>query len=160
MDKAHIILEIQRTAQASGGKPLGRERFERETGIKESAWLGKFWTRWSDAVREAGFSPNEMNRPHPLEELLRPLAAFAIELGRFPTQPELNLKKRNDPSFPSPDSIRRRLGNKKDVIAARLLEFCNANTEFSDAIPYCRPHIKEERNDSPCDEASGLLRLS
>ena len=54
MDKQHIIEEIKRNAQENGGEPLGRHRFLTETGIRESDWIGRYWTKWSDAVREAG----------------------------------------------------------------------------------------------------------
>lgn len=156
MDKAHIISEIRRTAEANGGVPLGRDRFEQETGIKESTWSGKLWTRWSDAVREAGLLPNTMIQPHPVDDLLRPLAQLALELGQFPTQPEMNLKRRNDPSFPSPDSIRRRLGCKNDL-AARLLEFSKANLEFKEVESLCLPHIKHSINAPQETLASGLV---
>ena len=63
MDKRHILLEIARTAALNGGVTLGRERFFQETGIKESDWMGKFWARWSDAVKEAGGIPNRLNAP-------------------------------------------------------------------------------------------------
>lgn len=156
MDKAQIIAEIQRTAVANSGPPLGRKRFEAETGIKESSWLGKYWTRWSDAVREAGFAPNRMNAPHAMEELLRPLALLAVELGHLPTQPEMNLKRRRDPSFPSPDSIRRRLGNKGEL-AARLREFSDLSPEFALVGSYCLPHIERRNIEVGDTESFGLV---
>ena len=57
-------------AKSNGGVPIGRERFERETGIKESDWAGRFWVRWSEAVKEAGFEPNKLNIAHEEEFLL------------------------------------------------------------------------------------------
>lgn len=59
MDKERIIREIQRTTAANGGSPLGTARFEAATGIKLADWFGVYWARWSDAVREAGFEPNQ-----------------------------------------------------------------------------------------------------
>ena len=50
MNKEQIIGEIQRTAKTNGGKALGNQRFEAETGIKRYDWYGRFWSRWSDAV--------------------------------------------------------------------------------------------------------------
>jgi len=58
LNKQHILDEIKRTAKAGGGAPLGKRQFLTETGIKESDWLGRYWARWSDAVREAGLVPN------------------------------------------------------------------------------------------------------
>src|SRR4051794_11339136 len=60
MDKAHILAEIKRTAAANGGMPLGRQRFFAETGIKQSDWEGVHWARWSEALQEAGFAPNQL----------------------------------------------------------------------------------------------------
>jgi hypothetical protein len=61
MNKAQIILEIQRTASDNGGVPLGLRTFERETGILYSSWRGKHWRNWGDALKDAGFVPNLPN---------------------------------------------------------------------------------------------------
>lgn len=64
MDKAQIILEIQRTALENGGCPLGQERFERLTGISVGSWRGKYWRNWGDAVRAAGLLANQKKAAH------------------------------------------------------------------------------------------------
>ena len=46
MTRDFIISEIQRTAEANDGKALGKQRFYQETGLKESDWYGKYWTKW------------------------------------------------------------------------------------------------------------------
>ena len=150
MKRTDILDAIRETAAANGNVPLGRERFVQQTGIKESAWLGKYWSRWSDAVRDAGYAPNVMNPPHPIEDLLRPLAKLASELGHFPTQPEMNLRRKNDPDFPSPDSIRRRLG-RKPSLAAQLLGFVRESDNFQDVVSMCVPLIETEPQDDPDD---------
>ena len=61
MDRAHILSEIRRLAVVNDGVPLGRRRFEQETGIRESDWLGRHGARWNDAINEAGFEANELN---------------------------------------------------------------------------------------------------
>src|SRR6266404_7569132 len=86
MDKQHIIDEIRRTARANKGVALGWRRFETETGIKYSDWYGKFWTRWGDAVREAGLQANRMGEPFADEVLLEKLINLTRQLGRVPVQ--------------------------------------------------------------------------
>ena len=137
MDKEKILEEIRRTANENGGKPLGVRSFETDTGIKQSDWLGKIWARWGDAVEEAGFVPNKLLQRIPDETLLLALAKLTIELDHFPTQPEMNLKRRRDPSFPPPDSIVRNLGNKGKRVSL-VIDFCKDKPEFQKALEICK----------------------
>jgi len=90
--KAHILQEIKRTAEANGGKAPGVRKFESETGIKENDWRGKHWTVWSDALREAGYAPNQLVVAYSDEELLDKYARLAQQLERIPTSSELRSK--------------------------------------------------------------------
>lgn len=117
MTRDQIIAEIKRTAAANGGVPLGRERFQSETGIRQSEWYGVHWAKWGDALREAGFVPNEWNSAIPDAELLQLLSPFVKEIGHVPTVGELRLRSRSDPCFPSHNTFRR-WGGKREMIAA------------------------------------------
>jgi hypothetical protein len=69
ISKQHIVDELKRTAQENQGVPLGRERFQKETGIKPHHW-NRYWARWGDAQREAGFDANEKQGAYTEEYLL------------------------------------------------------------------------------------------
>ena len=60
MNKQDILDAIKRTARENNGIPLGRQRFEKETGIKPYDWH-KYWPKFGDAQRERGFNPNTLN---------------------------------------------------------------------------------------------------
>src|ERR1022692_402684 len=111
MNKEQIINEIQRTAAANGGTPLGWRRFEEESGIRYYDWYGQFWTRWGDAVREAGFEPNRMSTAYEDTFLLEKLVFLTRRLDRVPIQGDLLLAPKTDPTFPS-EKVFRRLGSK------------------------------------------------
>ena len=70
MNKKDILREIKRTAEANGGVPLGWRKFQSETGIKYSDWHGKHWVHWNDAIREAGYVPNQFQSSYDSSELL------------------------------------------------------------------------------------------
>lgn len=135
VQKKHILDEIQRTATANGGTPLGVARFQRETGIKATDWHGKYWSRWGDALMEAGFSPNALQGAYPDETLFDKLADLSRELGRFPVTGELKLKRRTDPTFPSA-KVFDRLGLRHQV-AARLAEHCRTRGDMDDVVAMC-----------------------
>ncbi len=116
MKRQHILDEIRRMAKSNGGVPIGRGRFERETGIKESDWAGRFWVRWNEAIKEAGFEPNKLNIAHEEEFLLEQYASLIRELGRIPVRGEVIMKRRTDPDFPSAKTFDR-FGNKAQVLA-------------------------------------------
>jgi len=83
VDKRHILDEIKRTAEANKGKALGVDRFFQETGIKATDWHGKFWARWSDALREAGFQPNSFNNAYDEGGILEKFIVLIRELDRL-----------------------------------------------------------------------------
>jgi len=139
VNKAFILKEIQRTAEANGGVPLGQQRFEAETGIRNRDWFGKFWARWGEAVREAGFEPKELNRAFEEAHLLEKLAGLVKELDHFPVAAELRLKRRRDPSFPS-WNVFSRFGRQRDI-AARLVDYCRTHPEaqLQEVAAICAP---------------------
>jgi len=97
--KQQIINEIKRTANLNNGVPLGVGRFFQETGIKVTDWRGKIWIRWSDAVRDAGLKPNQLNQAYHEVQLIEQFIPFIRELGHFPVAAEIRLKGRQDKSF-------------------------------------------------------------
>jgi len=108
MDKEHILSEIKRTTEENGGRPLGIARFEKETGIKAWDWRGKYWTRWTDAIAEAGYSnPNEMQSAYSEDFLIEKLIQLIQELGHFPTSTERRLKGHQDENFPTHNTFSR-----------------------------------------------------
>lgn len=151
MKKAHILNEITRTATANGGAPLGEARFEAETGIKRTDWYGIHWAKWGDAVREAGFTPNELNRAFETEMLLGKYAHYARELGRLPTAGELRLKRRNDPKFPSWNTFAR-FGTKAEL-ARILIKYCSQQG-FDDVVKLCEDYLRSSSPADVDDEAS------
>jgi hypothetical protein len=149
MTKEHILSEIRRTASANGGAPLDVQRFFNETGIKQSDWDGRFWARWGGALIQAGFQPNEFNTARTGEDLLDNLAGLVRELGRFPVLPEIKLKARTDPTFPSNTPFRR-LGG-ECTLAVQLEKFCRDRGE-NDLAELCAVAAERDASEDAEDE--------
>lgn len=146
--KAHILQEIKRTAEANGGKALGIQRFKSETGIKSSDWMGRYWARWSDAIDEAGYLPNQLVTAYDTEELLDKYARLAQQLGRLPTSADLRLKAHDDPTFPSNSTFDNKFDNSKSNLVKRLLEYCKSQNEYKDVIRLCREYAPRRQQTS------------
>lgn len=138
--KDHILSEIRRLAEANGDKPLGRNRFLDETGIREADWLGRYWARWGDAVREAGLEPNQMQARADDEEAIRLLAVETRKLGHLPTYAELRMCRRSDPSFPG-TGVYERLGPKA-TLASRVAAYCESHPDFEDVLAIVDPLLE------------------
>jgi hypothetical protein len=130
--------------------PLGRLSFQRETGIKYSDWHGRFWARWNDAVREAGYSPNEMKTAYDETVLLDKYILLARELSRVPVKGEMLLKTREDPSFPSHTAYEKRYGS-KTALVARVAEYCRSRVGHEDVAQWCSTYLSQ--NAEASDEA-------
>src|SRR5438270_10258909 len=81
--REQIISEIRRIARENGGAPPGMLQFARKSGIRKSAWMGRIWPRWSDALREAGFAPNPACPRLEDDDMLAAIAEVAWLLGRI-----------------------------------------------------------------------------
>jgi Meiotically up-regulated gene 113 len=113
-----ILSEIRRLASANGGKPPGVETFTKTTGIPQSKWLGCIWARWSDALTDAGYAPNAWQAKFDSVGMLKSIARLSIQMGKIPTQPEMMLYRKTDPSFPRADTIKNHFPRRSDLIAA------------------------------------------
>jgi len=138
MNKQDILDAIRRTAKENNGVPLGRQRFERETGIKPYEWQ-KHWPMFGDAQRECGFDPNTLNPAYNEEFLFDKFIGLMRELHRYPTRGELRVKRNSDGDFPSANTMAR-LGNKKDT-AAKILKY-SRQKGYLDIIAICEQVVE------------------
>jgi hypothetical protein len=106
--REEILSEIRRLAKANGGQPPGFRLFERETGIRVSAWRGVYWARWGDAVLEAGLTPNTKTVKFDEQYVLSKIADACRHFGRLPTMMELRIYKKTRADFPNDRAISKR----------------------------------------------------
>jgi len=133
MNKTQILNAIRRMAAASGGKAPGSQRFASETGLGKADWYPKYWLRWGDAIREAGCKPNSLNTPFDEEFLIQKYLDLTRELGRFPIEGDLMVKRRDDKKFPDRGTFFR-MGNKSERVA-KILAYCHTRDGFEDVVP-------------------------
>lgn len=110
--RAEIIGEIRRIAAESGGTPPGIKRFATLTGITRKDWQGKIWARWSEAVKEAGLTPNLRQGPLDKPGLLACMAAVIRALQHIPSDAELSLLRRAGHRIPTNQTYVRHFGAK------------------------------------------------
>ena len=78
VDKDEILRAIRLQAAQNGGAPLGKDKFAKTSGIRESTWYGKYWANWNDLIIEAGFEPKAWDvRVHQEDELV-PITALSL----------------------------------------------------------------------------------
>lgn len=157
--KEDILQEIRRTAKENGDVPLGRDRFIKETGITE--WeFNKYWPRFSDAQKEAGFKPNILNKAFEEKHLFEKYISVTREIGKIPARGDLRFKRRNDPSFPTEGTFKR-FGGKIQFVR-KLLEYAK-NKNYMDVVELCNVELEKvnsnESDDSKLD-STGSVYLS
>lgn len=131
--REYIISEIQRIAEENGGQAPGVRAFVNATGIIESKWLGKYWTRWTDALAEAGFEPNSWQAKADVNETLWGLITACRHFGHFPTRAELNFLRNTDSTIPSPSTLKNNFGVRADLIEA-LKQHIAGNADHADVL--------------------------
>jgi len=154
VDRSQILAEIRRTAEANGGTALGRNRFAAETGIRESDWSGRYWTRWNDALAEAGYPPNRLQERHDDEKLLAALIDEIRRHGRTPTMAELKLRRHQDDTFPNPKTFSR--FGPKSTWAARVADHCTATPGYDLITPEIAAAAADEAQGDEADSDAAV----
>jgi hypothetical protein len=130
---AESIIETYKTLVSErGGAPLGQRIFMRETGISRYHWMGGFWRSWSAFQEAAGFSPNDPTEKIPDETILCRFAELALERGEMPTEADLNLKRKADPTFPGKDGFRR--WGSRDALLSVVADYCEGKPQFASVL--------------------------
>src|SRR3989339_84209 len=157
--KQDIINAIQKTAKENVGKPLGMGRFEKETGIKPYDWQ-RYWTQFSKAQQEAGFSPNQLQVAYSDEFLFEKIISLARKLNKFPTSREIRLEKINNSEFPDNSAFTRAFGSKQQF-SLKLAEYCQGKNGYEDIIELCEEISgkAQEESDNKSKEIIGAVYL-
>lgn len=139
-DKRDIIDAIKRIATANGGKAPGRQKFERETGIRLSDWYPHLWLRWGDALQEADFSPNKLQTAFSDAAIIEKYIDLIRELKHLPVAGEIKRKSKIDASFPS-HRVFDRLGGKDKLLEA-VAAFCREHPGHEDVLALCDDYTR------------------
>lgn len=130
--KEQILADIRKLSVDGYGP--SQDNFLRNTRwTKIQIW--KIWGQgsWSEAVKEAGLTPNRFGSEAQSEDqLLTLLAEFTRSLGRFPTSPDFT-KAAYDNNFPSITTFKKYLGNKPEMID-RLHSWISENPQYQDLV--------------------------
>lgn len=114
------------------GRNIGEGVFHNTTGISPYYWKGGYWRSWSAFQVDVGVQPNKPTQKTPDETLLARYALLAQELGFLPKEPDLMIKRREDPSFPSKSTFRR--WGSRNAMLQKVAEFCEDKDEFADVF--------------------------
>jgi hypothetical protein len=157
--KQEILDEIRKVSARLGVTP-GKRLFESETGIKEGEWYGVHWSRWNEAVSEAGIETNQKSEKLPQDFMLKKYADAVRKLGRIPVAAELRMYARSVEDFPNEKTYTRAFGGKQGTLAA-LSKWIVDQPDYSDIVPLIPELTNEERSsqiNSPPEGSVYLLR--
>ncbi|HUD03892.1 MAG TPA: GIY-YIG nuclease family protein [Candidatus Paceibacterota bacterium] len=159
--KEKILEEIKRTAKENNGVPLGTSRFEQATGIKPHEW-SKYYARFGDAQKDAGFSPNQLQGSYPEDFLIAKIIELIRKLGKFPTSREIQVARNSVSDFPDASTFRR-FGTKEQFVT-KIAEYCKNKGGYDDVIGICNLILekiptKDNFNDKENSNVSGEVYL-
>jgi Meiotically Up-regulated Gene 113 (MUG113) protein len=132
MTKDAILNLLRDIADAEGGD-VSLRRFLALSGLKEKQVVGAHWPTWNEAKREAGLGTVAFVRPRINEESVLPVVAELLaKLGRWPTEAELRLAKRQDNRLPSV-KVSRRLERDREFLKD-LRAYCETKPHLSAVV--------------------------
>jgi hypothetical protein len=134
-----LISAYKRLVEQREGDPVGERIFMRQTGYSHHYWNGQYWRSWSAFQSDAGYAPNVATEKTPDDVILQRFAELALELNWLPTEADLMIKRKEDPSFPSKSTYRRWGG--RDALLAKVAEYCESHERFAPVLELYRRGI-------------------
>ncbi len=150
-----ILQEIRKLARANDGQPPGSRSFEQQTGIREFAWRGVYWARWGDALKEAGFSPNEWQGKSEANFILQKYVEAARHYGFLPTAAELQMYRNTHADFPGVKTVFTHFGSKEGLLS-NLRTWVQDKPDLQDIAAMFGPEVENEIGTTPKE---GLVYL-
>lgn len=120
ISRQELLDNIRKYVKTHDGKIPGERSFAAATRIRQSSWKGRYWARWTDAVREAGYKANTLTQKVSDEDILARLANLVTKLGHFPVRDEINMEARQTPGLPTWETVRKRYGGMPETAEALL----------------------------------------
>ncbi len=117
----------------------GVEKFTVETGISRSVWWGKYWSKWGDAIIEAGFEPRKMMTKKSSDTVLEIYAEMCRHYGKVPSSPEVRFYLNQRAGSISHNALFNHFGSKSELDRA-----FTAYVRSTEAVHDLLPMIPEE----------------
>jgi hypothetical protein len=131
--REEILHQIRLYANTNGGVAPGIKSFTNATGIGKHVWLGKYWARWSDAVKEAGIAPLVRNKAIPKTTIFGELVKIFRHFGREPTRAEFDLYRSVNTGLPWYQTLLKIFGTKTQMLY-EFVEWLEVENRFDDVI--------------------------
>jgi hypothetical protein len=132
MTRETIIQAIKSATVRNAGRTMGARAFHARSGISRTDLWNAGFARYSDAVREAGLVPNQLQTARDSGQMLSSLARVVRQLGRFPSISDLKAARKSDPELPSYEAYFRLSGGSITRLPDLLEAHCRENNELSD----------------------------
>ena len=129
--REQILAEIKRLA-AGNATPPGQQTFARQTGIRQHQWMGVFWSKWSDALAEAGFEKNAMNGSIAQNNMLVHVVGACRHYGYVPSLAEMMLYRVTHPTFPSRNTVANHFRGGRAAVIEALRQYCSDAEDCAD----------------------------
>lgn len=153
-----ILTEIKRLTEANGGQPPGWNTFSKSTGIRIHEWRGVYWTKWSDATRDAGFEPNSRVAAYGDDYFLKKLAESARHFGAIPNTIQMAMYRRTDPTFPARQTFNANFVSRTEMLAC-LAQWARKDEAYADVAAMLADISSSSETETKTVATEGLVYL-
>lgn len=153
-----ILTEIRKLAEANGGQPPGWITFSKATGIRIHEWRGRFWSKWGDATREAGFEPNSPIGAYTDDYFLQKLAEAARHFGVIPNTIQMAMYRRTDSTFPARQTFNVNFTSRAEMLS-QLRKWVGEHADFADVAALFPPETKDDTDENSVRTKDGYVYL-